>query len=187
MRRKTEIIPSNPRYSSTDSKFIILYLLRHADMPLAMSKIQLFALNAQYMDYYELTAYIADMIKNGYIKKAKEDNEAFYTLTDSGLEVIAAFEELIPTSIRENIYEFVANNKAAIKNELEVTAVYNKIENEYEIKCGLYDDTDVVMEIKLKFGNKEYTKKICSNWKNNPSEIYSGILRLLIGSREQIE
>ena len=67
-----------------------------------------------------------------------------------------------------------------IENEISVSAEYMPLsENDYKIKCKVFDNGETIFELKTFAGSSEQAQKIVNNWNNNATKIYPQILALL--------
>ncbi len=165
-----------------ENKLILLFLLYQMDMPLSTAQIVDFAVQEEYMDYFSCQQYIAQLLESSMIESdTTESNTTMYTITSEGEEVLRLFSKQIAYSKRNAICEYVSNNKKRIKREFEVVAnyFYNN-DNDYTVKCGVYEDETALMEINLAVVSKEQAKAIKRNWKNNVTELYGKILSIMI-------
>jgi DNA-binding PadR family transcriptional regulator len=165
-----------------ESKLIILFLLYQMDMPLSTAQMVDFAVDGEYMDYFSFQQYIAQLGDAGMIESSvTENNTTMYTITSEGEEVLRLFSKQIPYSKRTAICDYVSNNKKRIKREFEVVANYFfNAENDYIVKCGVYEDDTALMEISMSVVSKEQAKRIKKNWKENVTELYGRILSVMI-------
>lgn len=169
-----------------ESKLIILYLLYKMDLPLTNSQISQFTLEADYMDYFSLQQYLIELYENKLIDKNKDNNVTRYTITEDGERTLAYFIKHISENIRRNIKEYVRKTKGIVKLDFEVVANYfYNSENDYIVKCGVYENDMTLMEISVSVVSKEQAKFMCNNWKTNVNKFYGDILNLLISKDEQ--
>lgn len=157
-----------------ESKLILLYLIDKMDIPLSNSQVCQFVLEGSYMDYFSIQNYLAEMVETKYLDITKEDNNTRYTINDSGLQALSFFEKNIPTGVKNKINEYVLDNRKRIKRDFEVTAnyFYDHKTNEYIVKCGVYEDAKVLMELNISVVSKEQAKTMICNWKKNVTSLY---------------
>ncbi len=165
-----------------ESKLIILFLLYQMDMSLSTAQLVDFAVQGEYMDYFSFQQYIAQLLESGMIDSTvTESNTTMYSITGEGEDVLRLFSKQIPYSKRTAICDYVSENKKRIKREFEVVANYfYNAENDYMVKCGVYEDDTALMEINLSVVSKEQAKLIKRNWKENVTELYGKILSVMI-------
>jgi len=72
-------------------------------------------------------------------------------------------------------------NVKTVKKDYDIVAsqLFDYNNNEYLIRCGVYEDDAMLMEVNLYVVSKEQAQMICDNWKENVQKIYAGILSLL--------
>lgn len=163
-----------------ESKLIIMYMLNKVNLPTSLSYIQEFALTYEYMDYFSLSNYLVELTESEYIVKNVDHNKTTYTISQKGYKTLSLFENLIPSYIKENIDEYVNLNKNQIKKELDIVANFTEKDNEYNVKCSVYENNAPLMEINLKVGSKRYANTICDNWKKNASKHYLNFMKNLL-------
>ena len=168
-----------------ESKLIILYMLNKISLPMSLSYIQEFALASEYMDYFSLSNYLSELTESEYIVKNIEHNKTTYTISKKGYKTLALFENLIPKSIKEKINEYVALNKNQIKKDLEIIATFKENNNEYSVKCAVYENKVPLIELNLKVASKKYANTICDNWKKDASKYYLSFMKSLLNSHNE--
>lgn len=167
--------------ANAEKKLIILCLLDKIDLPLSYNDISNFVLGNYYMDYIALQTCLHDMLEKQYLEKDSDKDITRYYITKAGLEVLELFEDNISHVVVDNARKYIEDNIGKIKRDFEVVAnffIENYAENpdKYTVKCGAYEDDTTIMELKLTCGSRVQAKKICENWKENVSQIYSNII-----------
>ncbi|WP_317367032.1 DUF4364 family protein [uncultured Tyzzerella sp.] len=168
-----------------ESKLIIMYMLHKINLPMSLSYIQEFALASEYMDYFSLSKYLSELTESEYIIKNIEHNKTTYTISKKGYKTLNLFENLIPNSIKQKINEYVAINKNQIKKDLDIVANFTENNNEYTVKCAVYEDKKPLIELSLKVASKRYANTICDNWKKDASKYYLSFMKTLLNSDEK--
>jgi hypothetical protein len=169
---------SSDSYSEVESKLLLLFLMEKMDIPLSHSQISEFTLRDNYMTYFTLQQILAEMVVAKYIEKSKDNNSTRYTITHEGLTLLEYFDKHIPLETRNQIIKYVSENRKNVKKDFEITSnfFYDHTNNEFIVKCSLYDDDKMLMEINLSVVSREQAKLICSNWKKHISLTYGNIL-----------
>ena len=168
-----------------EKKLLLLYLIDKMDLPLTQSQISEFALEDDYINYFSLQQFLADMVEINYLEKSFENNTSYYSLTDQGLVAVEYFKKRIPAQLKNKIKKYVERNKKNIKKDYEVIAnyFYVKNSNEYIIKCGIYEDEMTLMELTLSVVSREEAKLICKNWREKVNILYGEIVNKLLGEK----
>lgn len=174
---------SNPNeYGQVENKLLLLYLIDKMDIPLSNSQISQFALEENYMNYFSLQQSLAEMVQAKYLDTTQENNTTRYTITDEGLVTLEYFEKHIPITIRNKINSYVLENRKNLKKDYEITAnyFYDHNNNEFVVKCGVYENNTTLMEINVSVVSRDQAKLIAQNWKANVNLLYSNVLEQLI-------
>lgn len=172
-------------FAQAENKLLLLYLINKMDIPLSNAQISQFALEEELMDYFSLQDALHNMVSTGYLDKSQDNNATRYAITDEGLTTLEYFEKQIRADIRNRINKFVAENRKAVKKDYEITAnyFYDHANNEFIVKCGIYEDEIMLMEINLSVVTREQAKLICGNWKANVNTLYGNIITELVQTR----
>ena len=74
-----------------EHKLIILHLLQKMGIALSNSEICQCLLEKNYLDYFSVQQYLAELVDAGWLEKSREQNHTRYTLTDEGEETVNYF------------------------------------------------------------------------------------------------
>ena len=105
-----------------EHKLIILYLLQKMGIALSNSEICQFLLEKNYMDYFSVQQYLAELVEAGWLEKSREQNNTRYTITDEGEETVNYFLNHISEDAKVEINTYVKENNRRIRAEYAVTA-----------------------------------------------------------------
>jgi DNA-binding PadR family transcriptional regulator len=167
---------------TVENKLLLLYLVDKMDLPLSRSLITEYVLQSDFMDYLTLSQTLADMSDEGYLEKTSENNITRYSITEEGQTALEYFDKQLPYAVRGRINSYVNDNRRNLKREYENTATYfyNDENTEFRVKCGVYEDERVLMELIISVDTKEQAKIISTNWKNNAKTLYGKIIEDLV-------
>lgn len=170
-----------------ENKLLILYLIEKMDLPLSRSQITDYITQAEFMDYYTASEVLGDMVSGGYLDAARDDNTTRYTLTEEGLQTLEYFEKHIPYSIRNKINNYIKESRQDIKRTFENTATFfpNAEGDEFLVKCGVYEEGRVLMEVSISVDTRDQARIIQNNWKANAKTLYGDIIRILARGGEE--
>ena len=172
-------------YKNAENKLLLLYLIYRMEFPMSRSQITDFVRDAEFMDYFTLQQTLAVMVESKLLDATEEnslDNSTTrYAVTGEGLTSLEYFEKHIPWSRRQAIDQYITENRGKIKKDYEVTASYfpNVENDEFRVKCGVYEDKRALVELFVSVDTREQAKLIQSNWRANASELYQRILEAL--------
>ena len=172
-------------YKDVEHKLLILYLVNRIDVPMSNEQITECILETKFMDYYTMQETLAVMSESGLLYAAKESSQdstiTRYTITEEGITTLEYFEEHIPQYIRQGISRYFKENRRRIKKDYECVATYfyNEENDEYEVKCGVYDDGRPLLEFSVFVDTQDQAKLIRSNWLDDYSDLYRKIIEAL--------
>jgi hypothetical protein len=80
--------------------------------------------------------------------------------------------------MRVLINHYVVENRGNVKRDYEVTATYfpNVESNDFQVKCGVYEDKRAIIEVSISVDTREQAKLIQGNWRANASTLYQRII-----------
>lgn len=169
------------------SKLIILYLLYKMNVPMSNGQICQFTLDANYIEYFSLQKYLSEMLEGGLLSLNETNGKQRYSITTDGYEILSYFMDRIPSDIRENINNYVSKMLGEVKRDMEVSAAYYcNADNDYTVKCGIYENERTLLEISVSVVSKEQAKLICHNWKHDTNNMYLTILTTVMTEEEEI-
>lgn len=174
-------------FEDIKNKLLLLYLIDKIDIPISNSQISEFALAEDYMDYFVLQQNLTEMTKSGHIDKFQNNNITRYTITDEGINILEYFEKQIPSDIRNKIHKYVIDNRKTVKKDFEISAnyFYDHNNNEFIVKCSVYEEETMLMELNVSVVSKEQAKIICGNWKDNVRVLYGDIITSLLKTQSE--
>ncbi|MCL2168709.1 MAG: DUF4364 family protein [Defluviitaleaceae bacterium] len=179
---QTNILPQVSSRKQLEHKIMILHLVDKIDMPISNTQITRFALEENYMNYYDVQLYLKDMVEAGYLDSSQLENTTRYTITDEGLKALETFAQYIPPYLKARISKYAQENRNSVKRDLEIAAnhFYQHDNDEYLVKCAVYEDDNVLMELSVSVVSKEQALLICNNWKNDVGRIYADMMEILL-------
>lgn len=174
-------------YKDVENKLLILYLINMMDLPMSHAQITDFITQKDLMHNFVLGQNLTDMVERGFLdatrENAQDESTTHYSLTEDGHTNLELLQSQIPRPVRNIITQYVEENRGKIKKSYEKTANYfpNADNDEYTVKCGVYDDKrgNMLMEIYVPVITREQAKFIQSNWNANYNSLYQRILSIL--------
>ncbi len=166
-------MPESSVEKLAESKLTILYLLHKINMPMSKGQICRFALEVNSVEYFSLQNYIFEMTESNFIREIKDSEKLIYVNTDEGEKMLALFIHKIPKDIIEKVDSYISRMKCKVRRELETKAHYFHIgDGNYVVKCGVYENEKIIMELKMTLSSKEQAVLACKNWKDKTDTIY---------------
>lgn len=161
-------------------KLIVLYMLDQITVPLSKATINAFILDKGYTNYMTLQQAIGELIDNQLIQQKNDANRALLTITTEGRDTLKYFENRISDAIKEDIKNFLLENKAQLKNDYSITSNYYKsVSGEYEAQLMAKEKDVLLMDLRISVPTKELAEDVCLNWKKRNEEVYRMLTQML--------
>ena len=169
-----------------ENKLLILYLINRMELSMSRAQITDFVISKDFMNHFLLEETLADMTDQGLLdftqENAQDVKTTRYTISNEGITSLEFFEEHIPKPVRKLIDQYVIENRGKVKRDYEVSATYfpNIEHNDFQVKCGVYEDRRVLLELSISVDTREQAKILQNNWHGDASGLYQRIMDALI-------
>lgn len=161
-------------------KLIVLYMLDQITVPLSKATINAFILDKGYTNYMTLQQAIGELIDNQLIQQKNDANRALLTITTEGRDTLKYFENRISDAIKEDVKNFLLENKAQLKNDYSITSNYYKsVSGEYEAQLMAKEKDVLLMDLRISVPTQEMAEDVCLNWKKRNEEVYRMLTQML--------
>lgn len=161
-------------------KLIVLYMLDQITVPLSKATINAFILDKGYTNYMTLQQAIGELIDNQLISEKKDANRALLSITSEGRDTLKYFENRISDAIKEDVKNFLIENKAQLKNDYSITSNYYKsVSGEYEAQLMAKEKDVLLMDLRISVPTQEMAEDVCLNWKKRNEEVYRMLTQML--------
>lgn len=173
------------QYSSneTTGKLILLYVLDKMECDLTEDTIvDMCYYQTKWVSYFTCKIALSELTRSGYVQEVKSiQKDKYYKITNEGRSCLSYFFSEIPTSLKEEIAEFIHNNKLAFKRKQEYFSdlIKNK-DGSYTVILKILEPTSTDLEIKLNASNQQVARDIQRNWQENASKVYANIFDTLL-------
>ena len=171
-------------FKNVESKLIILYLINRMVLPMSRGQIVEMIMENEIMDFFTLQQSLTEMTNIGLLESSQENagdnNTTRFTATEDGLNTLEFFERRISVHTRHIINRYANENRHKIKKDYEKTATFfpNDTQDEFHVKCGIYEEERALLELQITVDTREQAKLIQTNWRTNAT-MYSKMLDLL--------
>jgi len=167
--------------ASTLYKLIILYILKKISTP--MTKIQLydFILNRDYTSYLPLHEAYSDLLDANLISSEIIGERTHLTITKEGQETLTLFNSRLSIDFKNDIDQFLHENKSNLRKENSVLANYYKstVSGEFEAHLIAKDKDITLIDITLSVPSAPMASTICEKWKEKNETIYKFLIEQL--------
>ena len=163
-----------------DKRLLVLLLLKETNQALTAEQITTLSSEFEDITYIDVCMFLDSLKNSGYIYESYENSKVFYSLTESGADILEELIVLVPGINLLNIKNVLKNSFEDYKQNYEIDAIILPIkEEEYKVNCYIKDGNDELINFTLYAGDKEYAKKIAANWKENADDLYGEIIELM--------
>jgi predicted transcriptional regulator len=161
-------------------KLIVLYMLDQSAVPLSKSTVNAFILDKGYTNYMTLQQAIGELLDNQLITQKSDANRALLSVTAEGCDTLNYFENRISDAIKEDVKNFLIENKTQLKNDYSITSNYYKsVSGEYEAQLMAKEKDVVLMDLRISVPTQEMAEDVCLNWKKRNEEVYRMLTQML--------
>ena len=162
-------------------KLIVLYMLQKVDFPLTNSQISEFVLGRGYTTYFTLQSVLSELVESEMIRQETVRNCSYFTLTEEGEEALRYFQARISEPIREDIDQYLRENKMQLRDEVSVVADYYKnTSDEYAVHCVVKEKYSNPIELTVTVPDEMQARVICRSWKQKCQQIYEFVMKELL-------
>lgn len=164
-----------------ENKLLLIYILKQIKLPISNNQLTEIVLKNNLINYFILQEYISELIAAGFINCNDMDGKHRLTVTSSGDKILTMFSNRISDAKKEIIDSYLNSNILSIKKQISLTADYT-IDNNNSFKVDLkaIENNITLIHLELNVVSNKQAKDLCSKWKNNSSELYTKIMKVLI-------
>lgn len=165
-------------------KLMILYILSRVNFPLTNAQLTAFILEKEYTNYFNIQRAISELIDDAFIATKTIRNSTLYRITDSGLETLLFFDNMISAGIKEDIEAYLQANKYELQAEVSTPADFFQVKKgEYKVNMSVVERDTPIIELSLTVTSEEEAALMCNNWKEKSSDIYAYLMSSLLESK----
>ncbi len=167
-------------------KLMILYMLKQVKFPLKGTQISEFFLDKEYTSYFTLQQAINELLETHLISQETIRNNSRYELTREGDEALGYFGNHISDAIKEDIHQFLKENKIRLRNEVGVVADYYKsTTSDIVVRCEIREGKSTLFSLNISVPTEQIAEAVCDNWQENNQKVYAYVMQELMKSRQE--
>ncbi len=165
--------------STAEIKILICYILSTAEDPVPGKHLAELLHYEGLANYFEVESAITSLLEKQQIKTAKEPDT--YVITESGRDVAKTLRASVPFTVREKAYYAATKMLARRRNERETKIdIIRQTSGEIVSFCVMEGEREM-LTVRLYVADDGQAELIKNNILEDPSAIYTGILKNLIG------
>ena len=154
-------------------KILVCYLLDQVKLPLSAQMISDILLNRGLVNYFELSAALAELLQNGYINPISVENKPEqYSLSAKGEQMLQTLGHSIPLSVREKALDSANELLLRKRREEQNKVTIAQVEDGYTITLQMLDFGSDLMTLKLFVPDRERAEQIKQRFFDDPVHVY---------------
>ena len=164
-------------------KLMNLYMLKQVNFPLTNAQLSEFFLQHEYTNYFTLQQALNELQESGLVRAESSHNSTRYEITREGEDTLDFFGKNIPPAIIDDMNRYLKENRFRMRDEAGViTDFYKSTNQDYIVHCELREGKTTILDLSLSVPDKKQAEAMCNQWREKSPEIYSFIVRTLMGS-----
>lgn len=161
-------------------KLIILYMLDRAEGDVTQAMLSSFLLEGGYANFVSLAESYDQLEKRGLVQSVQRGDKSFLHLTEEGRETLGFFGARLSARIREQADQWLLENGHKIREDREVTAVYERMTSGvYEVRMSVRERDVTLLEVKLSVPDAGSAASIAGKWREKNPQIYQYLIENL--------
>lgn len=165
-------------------KLMILYILSRVNFPLANAQLTAFILEKEYTNYFNIQRALSELIDDAYIDTNTIRNSTLYRITESGMETLLLFDNMISSGIKEDIEAYLLENKYELQEAVSTRAEFYQVKKgEYAAHLSVVERDAPIIDLTLVVTTEEEASRLCNNWRDKSSDIYSYLMSSLLENK----
>ena len=162
-------------------KLIILYILDKVDFPLTNAQVSSFILEKEYTNYFSIQQAVSELINSELITCETIRNSSYYRLTSAGRETLEFFNHDISDAIKNDILQYLKENKYELREEVSTIADYHEEKkDEFIARCMVRERGSIIVDVSLNVPTEEEASRICNSWREKSQEVYAYLMKTLM-------
>lgn len=165
-------------------KLMILYILSRVSFPLTNAQLTAFILEKEYTNYFNIQRALSELIDDAFITTKTIRNSTLYRITESGSQTLLFFDNMISPGIKEDIEAYLSQNRYELQEEVSSPAEFYQIKKgEFSVHLSVIERETPIIDLTLTVPTEEEASKLCNNWKEKSSDIYSYLMNALLENK----
>jgi hypothetical protein len=169
-------------YAEDEIKLFILYLMYHIGRPLEYDDINDIVMQDGFVGGIDFADCFADLLERGNVSEHTEEGKLLYQVSDQGVQVLESLQgdlmNYVKTRGLRSAMRLLDFRKRGAKVE---TFFEPRSDGCYDLTCAIRDGGQLSLELKLVVENSAQLELMRYQFRENPEQIYKGVLALLTG------
>ncbi|WP_026884474.1 DUF4364 family protein [Clostridium akagii] len=164
-----------------ENKLLLLYILEQIKLPISKNQFTEIVLENNLINYFTLQQYISELISADFTEYNEVDGKHRLTVTSKGHRVLSMFTNRLSQNKLDIVDSYIKENMNTIRQQIDITADYTIANNNsFTVNLKAIENDLALIDLKLNVVSNKQARDICARWKNNSSELYTKIIKMLI-------
>ncbi|HCO19021.1 MAG TPA: hypothetical protein DIT39_05370 [Tissierellales bacterium] len=157
-------------------RLILLKITSSSMSNITNTKISEAAIENFDMNFFQVQQHLSELTESGFLASSKFGGEVTYSITDAGDSILELFKDKLSDQI-SSLVESLFITSGQLQG---ADASYFLSETgEYSVDLVLTERGLTIFRLTLSIPDEIQAKKICSNWKLEPSNIFGKIMKII--------
>lgn len=157
-------------------RLILLKITSSSMSNITNTKISEAAIENFDMNFFQVQQHLSELTESGFLASSKFGGEVTYSITDAGNSILELFKDKLSDQI-SSLVESLFITSGQLQG---ADASYFLSETgEYSVDLVLTERGLTIFRLTLSIPDEIQAKKICSNWKLEPSNIFGKIMKII--------
>lgn len=166
-------------------KLMILYMLKQVKFPLASGQIVDFFVGHEYTTFFTLQQAFSELQEAHLISLENVFHSTRYEITSEGEDTLTFFGNKIADAIREDIDQYLKENKVRLRDEAGIIAdYYRSTIQDYIVHCEVREGKSILFEINISVPTEQQAEVMCRRFRQKNQEVYSFLMKELMKDEE---
>ncbi|MDR0406458.1 MAG: DUF4364 family protein, partial [Clostridiales bacterium] len=162
---------------------IILYALGAFKISMSEERLHEVLVWSGILDYFTMMNFVLELLSSGMITTVEIEGNTRYDLTRKGKELAGLFEDKIPRSVRDTIYDSAEQALDRIARGREIVADIVAVDRKkYLAVCGIYERGTPLLEVRLFAGSRQSAEDVKARFTSGAADLYKIILEKIVES-----
>lgn len=169
-------------YAEDEIKIFILYLMYHIGRPLEYSDINDIVMQDGFVGGIDFADCFADLLERGNVVELRDEARTLYHISEQGVQVVESLQGDLMNYVKtKGLRSALRLLNFRERGAAVETSFQPRADGSYNLTCAIRDQGKLSLEIKLVAENSAQLELMRYQFRENPEQIYKGVLALLTG------